>query len=240
MKKYNILIIPLLVLLFFAPVAASAQTAAPAQNLTITSIAENMWSGKGVSVKGTFSPLQSVILGLYDSNNNLIYSISTISDANGNWAGNFDQPLKKGAYYVVALPGAGNILSPVRSKTINTSGPFSLIILIFSVLVVLLALAFFSGWYADKLAEIKRYRRILISERDVASFYNIIKKDIEKSLENMSGKEINEAKASETKFLLARTNENLEKMNKYITKGIETISKYDIIKNISNIFKAKS
>jgi hypothetical protein len=181
-----------------------------------------------------------MILSLMDDNNNPIYSISTTSDSGGNWSANFDQPLKKGKYYVEVFPRATGIASPVKSETISVSGPFAFIISIFSFLVAILSAVFLFIWYSSKMGEIKRYRRILVLQRDVQAFYNIIKKDVDKSLFKISAKEVNEAAINEVKFLLEHTDENLEKMSKYIKKGIDTISRYDIIENINKIFKLKS
>ena len=56
----------------------------------------------------------------------------------------------------------------------------------------------------------------------------------------MSGDKFDEGTMSEVEFLLKKTDDNLEKMHKYITKGINIVSKYDIIskigkqKNINN------
>jgi hypothetical protein len=232
-KKFKIIIAGFLLLLFFVPVVIGAQT----ESLKITSISENIFSGKGVTAQGSAFPFEALILSLKDDNNNLIYSINTISDKSGNWSASFDQPLKGGKYYVEALPSGGSLATPVKSETISVRGPFAFIIGIFSILVILLTFVFVLGWYASKVAEVKRYRRILMSQRDVASFYNNIHTEVERALKIVSSKDVTEAKINEIEYHLKSAAENLEEMKKFIIQGINMISKYDIIKNINKKFK---
>lgn len=204
----------------------------------IISATENIFSGKGISIKGTAGPGLQITASLKDSRDNLIYSIKTNADSNGNWAAAFDQPLETGAYYVVAIARDANGLEspPTMAGPINSRGPFALIIGVFSILVVVLLSAFIFGWYVSKYMENKRYRRILMSQRDTVASYNVIKKDTEKALRIIHNKDFSEGRMTEIEFLLNRTNENLEKMNKYVVEGIKIIGKYDIM---SKIYKNK-
>ncbi|OGZ79107.1 MAG: hypothetical protein A2528_01260 [Candidatus Staskawiczbacteria bacterium RIFOXYD2_FULL_37_9] len=114
---------------------------------------------------------------------------------------------------------------------------YVIIVEVFSFLVVGLTVAFVIGWYLSRRAEIKRYRRILLSKRDVESSYNLIKKDINSALKNISGDTLSEGRINEIKHLLMRVDENIEKMNKYVAQGIKIIGKYDIIKKIDKSLK---
>ena len=126
----------------------------------------------------------------------------------------------------------------------SASGPealhqLSLIIQIFSVLLVFFLIIFTAGWFIRRSAQEKRYRRILMSQRDAVASYNVIKTDVEKGLKSLAEKRFDEASANEIEFLLKHINENLEKMNKYVVSGIKSIGKYDIVENINNKFKLK-
>ena len=125
---------------------------------------------------------------------------------------------------------------PVSPAPENARGLFALIVGIFSVLVIVLTTAFVGGWYLSKWAENKRYRRILMSQRDTITSYNVIKKDTEKVLKTLSSKNFNEGNVNEIEFFLKRIKDNLEKMNKYVVEGIKVIGKYDII---NKIYKTK-
>lgn len=116
----------------------------------------------------------------------------------------------------------------------NAKGLFALIVGVFSFLVIVLTVAFVGGWYFSKWAEKKRFRRILMSQRDTVASYNIIKKDTEKALKALYGREFGDGKINEMEFLLRRIDDNLEKMNKYVVEGIKIIGKYDIINKIYN------
>ncbi|KKQ23545.1 MAG: hypothetical protein US35_C0003G0003 [Parcubacteria group bacterium GW2011_GWA2_37_10] len=128
---------------------------------------------------------------------------------------------------------------PVSPAPENARGLFALIVGIFSILVVILLVAFISGWYLSKWAENKRYRRILMSQRDTIAAYNVIKKDTKEALKSISGKEFGEGKINELEFFLRRIDDNLEKMNKYVVGGINVIGKYDIINKIYKTNKNK-
>jgi hypothetical protein len=115
---------------------------------------------------------------------------------------------------------------------VKISGSFAFIVAVFSFLVVILTAGFVGGWYINKLAELKRVRRILISQRDIISSYNVLKNDVDKALKSSN--------SAETNFLLQRISGNLEKMNKYVAQGVSIIGKYDIITKIDNFFKIKN
>ena len=233
--------------LFFLAFEIGAQNASnlgilDEAQLKINSVEVNKFFGGSVYVRGESLPNMTVFLSVKDEKDTFTYSIKINSDNQGNWLAKFSQPLKSGKYYIEAIAQDKNSFSslPVRSELIDIKGPFALIIGIFSFLVIILLIGFVGGWYGSKLAEIKRYRRILISQRDIIASYNILKNDVDKALKNLSSEKIKEGKINETKFFLKRISENLEKMNKYVVKGVNIISKYDIINKINNILKLKS
>jgi hypothetical protein len=234
-KIFIIIFSCILFLVAFETVAQGVEILKNAE-LKITSISENKILGGSIFVMGESLPNVAVLLSVRDEKNTFAYSIKTSSDAEGNWSAEFSQLLKSGKYYIeaVAQDRDGLLSLPVKSELINLKGPFSLIIGIFSFLVIFLLAGFVGGWYASKSAEIKRYRRILISQRDTVAAYNILKNDVEAALKSLIGGQASEVKINEMEFFLKRVRENLEKMNKYVVKGIEIISKYDIIDKIEN------
>ena len=226
---------------FFLAVGTSAQAQNTAgifqdNQLKITLAGESAFLGGSIYVKGQSSPDTVILLSANDENNTFSYSIKTVSNADGNWSATFTQLLKSGNYYVQAISQNSNGSSslPVRSAIIRVKGPFAMIIGVLSILVIILLLSFLIGWYASKLAQIKRYRRIAISHRDITSYYNIINNDVVKAMKNLSADKMEEGKISETVFLLKNIKENLDKLNKYGLKGIKVIGKYDIINKLEN------
>jgi hypothetical protein len=230
--------------LFLGASGAMAQNAPNLNNfqqsqLKIISVKQNVFLGTSVYVTGQSLPNASILLSIEDQKGAFAYSVKTNSDSGGSWSANIDQSLKSDKYYVVAEEFDLNGLQIGSAKygPVQIKGSFVFIVGVFSFLVIILLIGFVGGWYLNKLAEIKRYRRILISERDIASSYNILKNDVDLALKNFDGNNFSEGKINEIQFLLKRIRENLEKMNEYVTKGVKIIGKYDIITKIDNMLK---
>jgi hypothetical protein len=245
-KLFKKLIIIFSCLLFLTGFDAIAQTI-PVSEISqvpqpkITSVSKGAFWDYTVYLKGESSPNIKILLNIRDKENTFSYSIQAHSDVNGDWYANLNQPLKSGKYYIEAVAQDGNGLQspPVESGPINILGTFDFLIGIFSVLVIILLSCFLCIWYASKSAEVKRYRRILSSQRDIISSYNILKKDIDEAIDNLKGDKKEDWKIYEVKFLLGRISGNLEKMNKYVVYGISVIGKYDVVSKIDNFFKFK-
>jgi len=205
--------------------------------LKITSVQKNIFLGTSLLVKGTSSQNSTISVSIANENNLFSYSVKTNSNAQGNWSANLDQSLKSGNYYVEAVEynDYETKIGSAKYGPIKIEGSFAILTGIFSFLVIILLAGFVGGWYINKLAEIKRYRRILMSQRDIVSSYNVLKSDVGNAIKSLNGEKITAGKINEAKFLLARAGDNLEKMNKYVIKGINVISKYDIIKKIDNL-----
>ena len=234
-KKFIIAFAAFCVFAFLPALPAIAQYV---ESPKIISAGENFFSGRGISAKGTSLPGLQITASVKDDKDNLIYFIKTKADDSGNWSAVFSQPLESGAYYVVATAQDSNGFesSPTMFGPINIKGPFALIIAIFSALVIILLFGFVGGWYFSKWMESKRCRRIIMSQRDAITSYNVIKKDAERALKTLSSKDFSEGRVNEMEFFLKRINNNLEKMNKYVVEGIKIIGKYDIM---SKIYKTK-
>ncbi len=244
MKKYLGLAIVLYG--FFLMAAPSAFAIVfPFENLPVTqeiiaapkilSISENILSGKGISAKGTSALNVLITLSLRDEAGNLIYALKATPDSNGNWQAVFDQPLKKGNYYVEAIAEDSGGLTSFSSKSpmVHVRGAFALIIEIFSVLIIFFLIIFVSGWYLSKFTEEKRFRRILMSQRDLAASYNVMKKDVSRAQKLLFDQKVDSAEANEMEFILSRLDQNLEKMNKYVVGGVKTIGKYDVLSKLN-------
>lgn len=243
-KKFRILaiIFSVFLILFIFKVGlqiASADYQDP--QLKIISVTEDGFKGGNVQVKGQAMPNSVIFLDIKDINNTFTYSIKSDSDGQGDWFAKFDQPLKSGKYYVEAASQDQNgVLSlPVKSDVLNIKGSFSLIIEIFSLLVIILLLVFVGGWYFSKVLDIKRYRRILVSQRDIKASYKIFKNDVDRVMKILEDNKVEDREVNEMKFYITRVRENLEKMNNYVVKGIEIIATYNIISKIDSFLSLK-
>lgn len=234
-KKFlNILVI------VFACFFISTNFSVKAQNqfTIISAVNSSTFLGANIFVKGQALPNSTILVSIKDEKDAFAYSVKTSSDANGSWSANLSQSLKSGKYNIEAVENNenGTQIGSAKFGPIEVRGSFVFIVGIFSFLVIILLAGFVGGWYINKIAEIKRYRRILISQRDIIASYSVLKKDVDKALKNLSGGVTEEQNISEVEFLLKRISENLEKMNTYVVKGVNIIGKYDIIKKIENFF----
>ena len=243
-KFLNVFAIVFPCFLFLAAFGVGAQSdtnlgSLQASQIKIISVKQNVFLGTSVYVTGESLPNTAILLSITDQNNIFTYSIRANSDSQGDWSANFDQSLKSDKYYISAseVDQNGLQIASIRYGPVEIKGSFVFIVAVFSFLVIILLIGFVGGWYINKLAEIKRYRRILISERDIASSYNILKSDVDLALKHLSGGELDEGKLNDIKFLLKRVSVNLEKMNTYIVKGVTIISDYDVITKLENILK---
>jgi len=242
MQKKNYKAFSIIIFCFLLSTAFSvvAQVGPDSTNqLKINSVKESIYLGTNIYVKGQSSPNIQIFLSIQDEKNSFAYSIKTKSNSAGNWSANFDQSLKSGKYYINAEQQDvnGSLISQVKYGPIQIKGSFAFIVSVFSFLVVLLLAGFVGGWYINKLAEVKRYRRIIISQRDIISSYGVLKNDVNRALKTLGEEKEQDWKITEAEFLLKRINENLEKMDKYVVKGVNIISNYDIIRKIDNLLK---
>lgn len=244
-KLFTIIFACFLFLSAFGVIAQNTANSPASQSgpLRIVSISNNTtFLGTNVYVKGESSPNSIILLSINDEKDTFAYFTKTNSDAIGNWSADFNQSLKSGKYYIQALQEDKNgvmIGGQIKYGPIQINGSFIYVVGIFSFLVIVLLAGFVGGWYINKLAGFKRYRRILISQRDIAASYNLLKNDVDKALKNLAGDKPEDWKINETGFLLKRASDNLEKMKKYIAKGVNAIGKYDIINKIDDILKLK-
>jgi len=240
-KFFKKLLIAFCCLLFLASFVATEKVVLASEPTTtkIISIKNNpVWEG-GVHVAGKSFANATILISIKDERDLFSYSTKTLSDSQGNWAIRLSQPLRTGSYYVEVIAQNGNKVlgSPIKSELIKIIGPFGVIVPACSMLIILLLAGFVSIWYASKLAEMKRYRRILASERDIESCYNTLKKDVDDALSKFDDGKVDSAERNEIKFFLRRMKENIEKINKYVLQGVSVIGKYDIISKIDNALK---
>jgi hypothetical protein len=247
-KFFKKIIITFSCFLFLAGFGAKAQDLSVSgpeisqfNQLKIISVGKNAFWYGGINVKGQSSPDTTILLSIKDEKDTFSYSTKTNSDDQGNWSADFNQLLKSNKYYIQALEvdANGNQIGSAIYGPVEIKGAFAFIVYTFSLLVIILLAGFVGGWYINKLAEIKRYRRILVSQRDIIASYTILKNDVDRALKDLRGEKVEDWRINEVKFLLGRVDENLEKMNKYVVRGINIIGKYDIVNKIYDMFKFK-
>lgn len=208
----------------------------PIEGPRITSVNKDVFIGEGgININGSSLPSIAIILNIRDEKNNPVYSATISADGDGNWVAKLDQPLKKGNYFVevIAQDARGALSLPVRSDLINVrSKPLVVLLgieitavdLVFLLLFILVG-AYFLGWRISRRDIKRRDQRILISQRDVAATRNVIKTDIDKAISAWRDGKVEEREVNEIEYLLKRVEGNLDKLEKYIIKGVKEINK---------------
>jgi len=210
------------------------------KDLKIDSVQDRGFPAMGIIVSGE-SPLNSdVIVVVKNEEGTVFYSVKAELNKEGNWNVKFNQLMESGNYYIEASAYKnGELLSSVSWGLVKIKGSFKMIVGLFSVLVIFLLGLCLIAWYYGKATEKKRYSRIIISQRDIISSYNIFKNYVFRGVQVISDAKPETWKISEIKFILDRMSENLEKMNIYVVKGIDNIGRYDFINKLYKKIKIK-
>jgi hypothetical protein len=207
----------------------------PIQSPSITSQSRDVFAGEGNFGVGGTAPIDTVVLlSIKSIAGEEVLSTTVATDQNGNWTFRTDQIFKKGTYYVSAtaqdkrgalsLEVKSNNFT-VRDRPLLKIGAFEITQLWFFIgLVLILLIGFASGYVYNRLQSKQRDRKIIIAVRDVNTFFDLIKKDVDAISEiYKGGQALDETQSSEASHFLARISENLVKMRRYMTENIEDI-----------------
>ena len=203
----------------------------PIAQPTITFITKDTYLGEGpLQINGAVAAGVSPYVFLKGRGGDLIASADPTPDANQNWGATFDLPRKSGAYYleVLAKDSRGAQSLPIKSEFNVRPRPLfvfwgleitsgTLVVL----LLILLIGGFLAGYFTQKLAKEQRGRKVVIAQRDISVIFNLLRKDIDKMLDDYSDETISEAEAKEIEFYLRRMKENMDKMKRYMSENME-------------------
>ena len=203
----------------------------PIASPVITFVTQELFSEetRGLNVKGTSLPDIKILFQLY-TGEALIAEGATGSDEMGNWEFTFDQPLRNGDYKVTAQSrdarGALSLVvdSPsikVKSKPIIQIGPLQLGRGGAIGLLLFVLLAGFGGgvWFYKKRQK-KLALRVSFAEAEITKIFQLLKADAERLL-----KARETPTAGNDVYAIQRLQENIQKMENYIKKGVEKIKK---------------
>ena len=203
----------------------------PIASPVITFVTQELFSEetRGLNVKGTSLPDIKILFQLY-MGEALMAEGATSSDEMGNWEFTFDQPLRNGDYKVTAQSrdarGALSLVvdSPsikVKSKPIIQIGPLQLGRGGAIGLLLFVLLAGFGGgvWFYKKRQK-KLALRVSFAEAEITKIFQLLKADAERLL-----KARETPTAGNDVYAIQRLQENIQKMENYIKKGVEKIKK---------------
>jgi len=207
----------------------------PLPSPVITYVSSDNFAGEGgLIIRGTTEKNFLVSVIIRDSNKSIAASGTASANSSGGWEILIDQPLKKGVYHAEAVSqdarGARSfpVLSGpfrVRVAPLLTIAGIGITPAWFAIgLLILVLIAASFGWLSNRLWRTQLGRRVTIAGRDVAVVFGVLKKDLDDLSSKFKDKTISESEAAEIEFLLKKSKDDLEKMGKYVTKGIQEIS----------------
>lgn len=187
---------------------------------------------KALTVNGTALPGVDVLIKLY-LGETLIAEDASHSDDKGNWGFTFAQPLRIGTYKLIVQgkDSRGALSELIESPEIRvirrpiiqigrfSIGPRGAI----GVLLFLLAAGFAGGvwsYYFYKKREEKLTSRISFAESEITKIFKLINEDIKNLY-----KALQTPVSTDDDYALKRLQENVQKMEEYIKKGVEKISR---------------
>ncbi|MBI3671562.1 hypothetical protein HY249_02080, partial [Candidatus Azambacteria bacterium] len=203
----------------------------PIASPVITFVTPELFSEdeKGLTAKGSALPSVDVLLKVYRGDA-LVADKMVHSDEKGNWELTFDQPLRNGDHKVVAQSRdeRGALSWPVDSQIIKVkSKPIVQIGSLelgrgsaFAFLILIIVIGFAGGFFFFKKRQDKIDMRVSVAASETDKIFKILLTDVENLRKT--------AKTPETiddEYALKRLEENIKKMEAYIKRGVEKISK---------------
>lgn len=213
-------------------------TITPIASPKITFVSADIYANEGnLNISGTSAANFSILLNLKNGSGQTLYSSTASAGTDGAWSARFDQPLKKGQYYIEATSkdSRGALSLPVKSNAIKAQSRPILILfglkitetIFFLSIIVILAVVFFAGWFANRLWRKKVGSRVMLAERDVSNACDIIQSDAEMLSSLVKKTKVGVKKGAtdgaKLKYLAERIRDNIAKMRAYILENIKEI-----------------
>lgn len=203
----------------------------PIASPTITFVTKELFSDeeKGLTIKGAALPRINILLRVYRKEALIADGVAR-TDEKGNWEFTFDQTFKNGSYQATAQSqdarGALSLVveSPpikIKSKPIIQIGPLQLGKGGAALALLLVLISGFGGgiWFYKKRQE-KLAMRVAFTESEITKIFQILKEDV-----GRLSQAIGTPTTGDDEYAIKRIQENIQKMEAYLKKGVEKIKK---------------
>ncbi|MBI5045770.1 MAG: hypothetical protein HZC14_02075 [Candidatus Niyogibacteria bacterium] len=208
----------------------------PIPSPIITFVTAELFSeeARGLTIKGTALPNVNVLLQIQQKLNGTKGEVAAKgvarADDRGNWDFTFDEPLRNGNYAVLVksqdVRGAlslevESVEIQVKSKPIIQFGSLQLGKGGAAILLLLIMIIGFGGgiWFYKKRQE-KLAMRVSFTESEITKIFQLLKGDVEQL-----SKARETATTGDDEYAIKRLQENIQKMEGYLKKGLEKIKK---------------
>lgn len=207
----------------------------PLPSPIITFVTRELFSEeeRGLTVKGTALPDADILLRVQRTLNGegrIATEDIVRTDTSGNWDFTLSRPLRNGTYVVFARSrDARGALSlevesaeiRVKSKPIISAGPFQLGrggAALFLLLV--LAFGFGGGVWFYRERQKKLALRVSFAELEIAKIFSLLRDDVARLVNARKSES-----PAEEEYAIKKLDENIQKMERYLKKGVEKIRK---------------
>lgn len=203
----------------------------PIASPTITFVTKELFSEEenGLTAKGTALPVINVLLKVYRSEA-LVVAKTVPSDERGNWDYTFEQTFKNGTYKITAQSqdarGALSAIVDSQSITIKSKPIIQIGAIQLGkggaaiILLLLLIIGLGGGYQLYHKKRSKLAMRVSLTESEITKIFQLLKQDIE-----LVSKSIQTPTTSDDEYAVKRLQENIQKMEAYLKKGVEKINK---------------
>lgn len=202
----------------------------------ITSVSDRVVLDEdNISIAGTSLIGGKVKLTLQSGRGVIISSKEAQVDALGNWNGEFSEPVRGGIYKILAQAidsrGAQSLLiesspiSAVEKPLLTVAGIDITKTLFFSLLIMLILIAFGFGVMARSKISKERSQDVSIARRDITNAFGVIVKDLDKILQKYTDGKIDAREILEIRLLIERIRDKAVSASKYIAEHIEEIKR---------------
>lgn len=201
----------------------------------ITSITESIIVGTTdtLAIKGTSIPNTNVIVNIEDKDKFLVLKTEVPTNENGEWSFALDRDLRVGVYMVTveAKDARGAISYPTDAVKVTFKNKpiivlFGWEITLMDLIIILIIAGIGSAgyyWRKEILHIARASREAIIIKRDISNMFGQIRKHLDELDQAVNSKKKPKEKALELKSHMDNVHSNLDKVEKYISKDIESL-----------------
>lgn len=206
----------------------------PIASPSINPISKDTYVGEGaLQFSGTSIPGTRIELLIKNESGEILGRSEGQTMNSGVWSVSVDSLTAVGKYFasVTAIDSRGARSLPVISEEVRLRhrplfvflGLEITAVLLSILLFVILILGFLAGWFVEKINKERRANFAVIAQRDIATVFGLLEKDINKMLADFEDGKITSEEEKEIEYYLSRMKGNMSKMKSYLVQNVDEI-----------------